>query len=88
MYGEFFDIPKPDDIVFIGWFSSGEVFRSGCTWTRGRGKIFYFQPGHEEYPIYHDANIQKVIKNAVRWAKPVNRLEAPYECVKVTSSDR
>ena len=83
MYGEFFDIPKPDDVVFIGWFSSGEVFRSGCTWTRGRGKIFYFQPGHEEYPIYHDANVQKVIKNAVRWAKPVNRLDAPYECVKV-----
>jgi len=53
MYGEFFDIPKPDDVVFTGWFAGGEVFRSGCTFTRGLGKIFYFQPGHEEYPIYH-----------------------------------
>ncbi|MDE5951745.1 MAG: ThuA domain-containing protein, partial [Acetatifactor sp.] len=50
MYGEYFDIPKPDDVVFIGWFAGGEVFRSGCTFTRGLGRIFYFQPGHEEYP--------------------------------------
>lgn len=81
MYGEYFDIPKPDDVVFLGWFASGEVFRSGCTWTRGRGKIFYFQPGHEEYPIYYDANVQQVIKNAVRWATPVNRLKESYDCV-------
>lgn len=62
MYGEFFDIPKPDDVVFTGWFAGGEVFRSGCTFTRGLGKIFYFQPGHEEYPIYHMPVIQKIIK--------------------------
>ena len=62
MYGEFFDIPKPDDVVFTGWFRGGEVFRSGCTFTRGMGKIFYFQPGHEEYPIYHMPEIQKIIK--------------------------
>ncbi|MDE5749073.1 MAG: ThuA domain-containing protein, partial [Acetatifactor sp.] len=53
MYGEYFDIPKPDDVVFIGWFAGGEVFRSGCTFTRGLGRIFYFQPGHEEYPVYY-----------------------------------
>ena len=64
MYGEFFDIPKPDDVVFTGWFAGGEVFRSGCTFTRGLGKIFYFQPGHEEYPIYHMPVIQQIIKNA------------------------
>ena len=75
MYGEFFDIPKPDDVVFIGWFSSGEVFRSGCTWTRGRGKIFYFQPGHESYPTYYNKDVQKVIKNAVYWAAPTYRAE-------------
>lgn len=67
MYGEAFDIPRPDDVVFMGWFSGGEVFRSGLTFTRGAGKIFYFQPGHEEYPVYKDENVQKVIKNAVRW---------------------
>lgn len=68
MYGEAFDIPRPDDVVFLGWFAGGEVFRSGVTFTRGAGKIFYFQPGHEEYPIYRDENVRKIILNAVRWA--------------------
>lgn len=84
MYGEFFDIPKPDDIIFLGWFSNGYVFRSGVTFTRGRGKIFYFQPGHEEYPVYKNPQIQKIITNAVRWAVPVNRLNASYPCTEVT----
>lgn len=70
MYGEYFDIPKPDDIVFLGWFKTGECIRSGCTFTRGLGKIFYFQPGHETNPTYHIPEIQKIIKNAVRWAAP------------------
>ncbi len=68
MYGEPFDIPEPLETVFLGWFSGGEVFRSGVTFQRGKGRIFYFQPGHEEYPIYHDENVQKVITNGVRWA--------------------
>ncbi|MDE5679889.1 MAG: ThuA domain-containing protein [Lachnospiraceae bacterium] len=72
MYGEYFDIPKPDDVVFTGWFSGGEVFRSGCTFTRGMGKIFYFQPGHEEYPVYRQPEIQQVIKNAVRICTPAH----------------
>ncbi|MBD3353398.1 MAG: trehalose utilization protein ThuA [Candidatus Lokiarchaeota archaeon] len=69
MYGEFFDVPKPDDIIFISNFEGGEVFRSGMTFHRGRGKIFYFRPGHETYPIYHDENVLKVIANACRWCK-------------------
>jgi trehalose utilization protein len=68
MYGEFFDIPTPERLVFVGWFTGGEVFRSGVTYTRGRGRIFYFQPGHETYPTYHDPNVQRVIRNAVLWA--------------------
>ena len=76
MYGEYFDIPRPDDLVFISSFSGGEVFRSGCTFTRGLGRIFYFSPGHETYPIYHDANVQRVLANAVCWAKNVAR--PPY----------
>jgi trehalose utilization protein len=69
MYGEYFDIPAPDELVFISSFSkSVEVFRSGCTWRRGRGRIFYFSPGHETYPVFHQAEIQRVIANAVRWA--------------------
>ena len=73
MYGEPFDIANPDDIIFMGWFKSGEVFRSGCTWTRGLGKIFYFQPGHETNRAFHDPNVQRIIKNAVRWACPIKK---------------
>jgi trehalose utilization protein len=68
MYGEFFDIPAPEALLFIAWFPGGEVFRSGCCFSRGRGKIFYFQPGHETYPVYHDPGVLKVIANACRWA--------------------
>jgi trehalose utilization protein len=70
MYGEFFDIPPPDEIVFISWFEGGEVFRSGCTFRRGKGKIFYFRPGHETFPIYHNANVRRVVANGVVWAAP------------------
>ncbi len=73
MYGEVFEIPKPDDLVFISWFEGGEVFRSGCCYYRGRGKIFYFRPGHESFPTYYDPNIRQVLLNAARWAAPVNR---------------
>ncbi len=75
MYGEPFDVPAPDRLVFISWFQGGEVFRSGCCYRRGRGKIFYFAPGHETYPTYYDPNVQKVIYNAVRWAAPTRRPE-------------
>lgn len=71
MYGERFDIPAPDTLVFTSWFKGGEVFRSGCCYNRGYGKIFYFRPGHESYPTFYNKEIQKVIKNAVRWAKPL-----------------
>ena len=68
MYGEPFAVPTPDEIVFISWFEGGEVFRSGCTWKRGNGKIFYFRPGHEAYPIYYNKDVRLVLRNAVRWA--------------------
>jgi trehalose utilization protein len=70
MYGEPFGIPEPDESVFISWFQGGEVFRSGATWRRGAGKVFYFRPGHETYPTYHQPVVQRVLKNAVKWAKP------------------
>lgn len=86
MYGEYFDIPKPDDVVFTGWFAGGEVFRSGCTFQRGLGRIFYFQPGHEEYPIYHMPEIQRIVINAVYWCSQVKRQQDAPDCtaVKVT----
>lgn len=74
MYGEPFGIPTPDELIFISWFTGGEVFRSGATWTRGHGKVFYFRPGHETYPSYHQAEVQRVIANAVRWARPTVRI--------------
>ncbi|MBK8046118.1 MAG: ThuA domain-containing protein [Anaerolineales bacterium] len=73
MYGEFFDIPEPDELVLLSWFQGGDVFRSGCCYHRGRGKIFYFRPGHETYPTYYQPEVQRVIANAVKWAAPVAR---------------
>jgi trehalose utilization protein len=80
MYGEYFDIPPPEELIFISWFEGGEVFRSGCTWHRGRGKIFYFRPGHETFPTYTGQSdgskqVLQVITNAVRWCKFEGNLE-------------
>jgi trehalose utilization protein len=68
MYGEFFDIPQPDELIFISSFTGGEVFRSGCVFHRGQGRIFYFSPGHETHPVYHQQEVRHVIANAVEWA--------------------
>lgn len=73
MYGEPFDIADPQEVIFMGWFNGGEVFRSGCTWVRGNGKIFYFQPGHETNPSFQNEYVQQIIKNAVEWACPIKK---------------
>lgn len=78
MYGEHFDIPAPDELIFISWYPGGEVFRSGCTYRRGNGKIFYFQPGHETYPSYYNEGVQKVIKNGIRWCNPTQNSYPAY----------
>lgn len=86
-YAEPFGIPTPDELLMIGWFSGGEVFRSACTFRRNNGRIFYFQPGHETFPTFHNPNVQRVIINAVRWAKPVCRVnEIGFPCIKPTNS--
>ncbi|NRA27698.1 MAG: ThuA domain-containing protein [Opitutales bacterium] len=95
MYGERFDIPEPDRLIFISWFEGGEVFRSGCTWNRGNGRVFYFRPGHETFPIYYNPQIQTILQNAAYWAaksveKPTNiapnAKESP-EAIKKTDVD-
>ena len=75
-YAEPFGIPEPDEVVFMGWYEGGEVFRTGCTFHRGNGRIFYFQPGHETFPIFHHETVQTIIRNAVYWAKPTLREDA------------
>ncbi len=78
MYGELFDIPEPDDLIFISSFTGGEVFRSGVTFSRGKGRIFYFSPGDQEYPVYHHPQIQRVIANGVGWvAQPAQHRAQP-----------
>ncbi len=71
MYGEFFDIPAPDELIFISGFTGGEVFRSGCTFRRGFGKIFYFSPGDQDFPVYFHPDVRRVIANGVAWAQTV-----------------
>ncbi len=79
MYGEPFGVPEPMETVFVSWFQGGEVFRSGLTWRRGAGNIFYFRPGHEAYPTFHDPNVQLVLRNAVKWAhNPAPRIADPH----------
>ena len=70
MYGEFFDVPQPDELIFISWFEGGEVFRSGAVWHRGKGKVFYWRPGHETYPLYHEPAVRRVLANGVTYVAP------------------
>lgn len=87
MYGEVFNVPKPDDTVFISWYAGGEVFRSGITYQRGKGKIFYFSPGHETFPIYNIPEVRKIITNAVRWANPPkNTINPMTVCIPMAES--
>jgi len=82
MYGERFDIPAPDELIFVSWFAGGEIFRSGCCFYRGRGKIFYFRPGHETLPIYHHPQVLRVIANAALWAAPAKTAAPTFGNVK------
>jgi len=84
MYGEQFGIPAPDELLFISWHQGGEVIRSGCTFKRGAGKIFYFAPGHETFPIYYMPEIQQVMINAIKWAAPLG--DAPMPTIHVPES--
>jgi trehalose utilization protein len=77
MYGELFDVPQPEEVIFISSFSGGEVFRSGCSYRRGRGRVFYFRPGDQDFPTYKNPHIQRVIANAVRWLAPTAPRELP-----------
>jgi len=87
MYSEPFGIPEPETTVFISWFEGGNVFRSGVTFEREYGRIFYFQPGHETFPIYHNPLVQRIITNAVKWAKPVAIVD-PRECPQMEALEK
>ncbi len=83
MYGERFGIPDPDELIFLEWFQGGDVFRGGCCFRREKGKIFYFQPGHETYPQYYNPIIQRIITNAARWAAPLQPVQPDLDCPNV-----
>lgn len=85
-YGEPFAIPEADELVFIGSFEAGEVFRAGCCFVKG-GKIFYFQPGHETFPTFYNKDVIRVIKNAVYWANPVCKVKIGVPNVKKPLED-
>jgi len=70
MYGEPFHVPEPDEVVFEERWDKGEYFRSGCVWKIGKGRVFYFRPGHETYPVFKQEEPLRVIENAVRWLGP------------------
>lgn len=67
MYNEPFHVPAPDEVVFEETWELGERFRAGMIWNIGKGKVFYFRPGHETYPVYKQPEMVKVIANACRW---------------------
>ena len=86
-YGEPFVIPNPDKVLLIGNYSGGEVFRAGCLFERGNGKIFYFQPGHETFPTYHIPEVQTVLRNAVRFLAPAERISTTCPHVRFITDD-
>ena len=67
MYDEPFHVPPPDEVIFEERWATGEWFRSGMVWRLGKGRIFYFRPGHETFPVYKQELALKIINNAVRW---------------------
>lgn len=79
MYGEPFGIPTPDELILVSWFQGGEIIRSGCTFKRGFGRIFYFRPGHETFPTYFDDNVRRVLANGCRWAAPNIDVSEPLQ---------
>jgi trehalose utilization protein len=79
LYAEPFYIGEPDETVFASWFEDGFVMRSGMVFKRSAGKIFYFQPGHEECPSYHNEWVQKIIRNAVYYVMPSEGAKAVPE---------
>ena len=90
MYGEPFEVPNPDEVVFISSFSGGEVFRSGLTYRRGAGRIFYFSPGDEKYPVYRHPQVRLVLANAVGWAaprRPIGEAADNWKRARVTWND-
>jgi len=74
LYAEPFHIPEPDELVFGAWFEDGHILRAGAGFRRGAGKIFYFQPGHETCPSFHNPYVLRVIENAIRWVRPCEQV--------------
>lgn len=73
-YGEPYKVPPPDSVVLVGLYTDRrEIARDGMTWTAGKGRVFYFRPGHETFPIYFMPEVQKILGNAARWLAEPHR---------------
>ncbi len=70
MYSEPFHVPEPDEVILEERWATGEWFRSGMVWNIGKGKVFYFRPGHETYPVFKEKPVLQILENAVRWLAP------------------
>ena len=67
MYDEPFHVPEPDAVLLEERWAGGEWFRSGCVWELGKGKVFYFRPGHETFAVYKEKPVLQILENAARW---------------------
>jgi trehalose utilization protein len=67
MYNEPFHVPEPDEVILKESWKTGESFRSGCLWKIGKGRVFYFRPGHETFGIFLQREPLQVVANAVQW---------------------
>lgn len=67
MYDEPFHVPEPDEVILEERWATGEWFRSGAIWKLGKGRVFYFRPGHETYPVFTQPVPLLILTNAVRW---------------------
>jgi trehalose utilization protein len=67
MYGEPFHVPAPDTVIFEERWEAGQWFRCGAVWSLGKGKVFYFRPGHENFTVFQQSEPLKIVANAALW---------------------
>ena len=68
MYDGPFGVPPADEIIFSESWADGEHFNeAGAIWNVGKGKVFYFRPGHETYRVSYHRHVLKILGNATTY---------------------